>query len=432
MRILMCNSFFYLRGGAERCFFDLSALLEAHGHTVIPFCMDHPQNLPSPYADYFISYMDFPSQLAKDAGLAGKLAVAERVIYSREAKAKVARLIEATKPDIAHIHGIAHETSPSILGAIKAAGVPIVQTLHDYKLLCPNTNFVAQGQLCEACKGHHYYNVARFRCKRGSLSASLLAAVEMYAHKAFQLYERHVDVFISPSRFLQHKVADFGIRNPVVHIPNFLHVDTIVPDYTADDYFVYSGRLVDVKGVQTLVEAMGQVQRSHLYIAGHGELEGPLRAYVQAQGITNVTFLGHLSTTALLDLVKRARFTVVPSEWYENYPMSVLEALACGTPVIGAAIGGIPEIVEDGVNGLLFASGKRDELAAKINYLLDHPELAATMGRNGRQQVEAVNAPQPHYERTIEIYEQLVGQAQAAAHPSNQTHRVSGHQGAAL
>lgn len=432
MRILMCNSFFYLRGGAERCFFDLIALLEEHGHTVIPFCMDHPQNLPSPYADYFISYMDFPSHLAKEAGLAGKLAVAERVIYSREAKAKVQRLIEATKPDIAHIHGIAHETSPSILGAIKAAGIPIVQTLHDYKLLCPNTNFVAQGQLCEACKGHHYYNVARLRCKRGSLSASLLAAVEMYTHKALQLYERHVDLFISPSQFLQTKVAEFGIRNPVVHIPNFLHVHSIVPDYTADDYFVYSGRLVDVKGVKTLVEAMGQVQRSHLYIAGHGELEAPLRDYVRAQGITNVTFLGHLSTPALLDLVKRARFAVVPSEWYENYPMSVLEALACGTPVIGAAIGGIPEIVADGVNGLLFPSGNRAELAAKINYLLDHPDLAIAMGRNGRQQVEAVNAPQSHYERTIEIYEQLVGQAQTPAHTSRQTHRLSGHQRAAL
>ncbi|MEZ4620953.1 MAG: glycosyltransferase [Caldilineaceae bacterium] len=380
MRILMCNSFYYLRGGAERCFFDLMALLEERGHEVIPFSMAHPNNFPSPYDEHFVSYMDFPTQLAGEAGLTGKLAVAERVIFSREARAKIRRLIEATKPDIAHIHGIAHETSPSILGPIKAAGIPIVQTLHDYKLLCPNTSFVAQGQICESCKGHTYYNVVRQRCKRGSLSASLLAAVEMYVHKTFQLYERHVDTFISPSRFLQEKVAEFGIRNPVVNIPNFLHVDTIVPDYEPEDYFVYSGRLVDVKGIWTLMRAMRTVQRSHLYIAGHGELEAPLRAYVAEHSMQNVTFVGHLNTDALMTLVRQARFAVAPSEWYENYPMSVLEAMACGTPVIGAAMGGIPEIVRDGENGLLFAAGNVDELTAKIHYLLDNPENSGCDG----------------------------------------------------
>lgn len=407
MKILMCNSFHYLRGGAERCFFELTELLRAEGHSVIPFCMEHERNLPSDYSDYFFSHIDFPTTLEKP-GIGPKVTVLERVIYSREANQKIRRLIEATKPDIAHIHGIAHETSPSILPAIKSYGIPIVQTLHDYKLVCPNTTFMAEGSVCEACKGHKYYNVVRHRCKRGSLAASLLAGIEAYSHHFTQIYEKNVDLFISPSQFLKEKVEEFGLQTPVVHLPNFINMDEFVPTEEIGDYFVFCGRLVQQKGIRTLVEAMKEIKESHLFIAGDGELEGELRAYVAEHDINNVTFLGHLSKAEIIPLVQKAAFMVTPSEWYENNPMSVIEAFASGTPVIGARIGGIPELVIDGETGFLFEPGNVNELVERINKLLENRDTLTHMGHRCRAHVENHNSPSIHYQGTLQLYDELL------------------------
>ena len=410
MKILMCNSFNYLRGGAERCFIELSELLTERGHEVIPFCMEDERNLPSPYAAYFTSHIDFPTQMQKQ-GIKPKLTALARVIYSREAQRNIARLIADTQPDIAHVHGIAHETSPSILPVIRRAGIPIVQTLHDYKLICPNTTFVSHGEICESCRGHRYYNVARKRCKRDSLAASTLAAIEMYAHKATQIYERHVDTFIAPSAFLRDKVAEYGIKNSVVHIPNFIDASSFPPHYEPENYFVYCGRFTQEKGILTLLAAMKHVSTGHLYIAGRGDLEPTMRDFLRDKDIENVTFLGHLNTAKLIELVQKALFMVTPSEWYENYPMSVLEAFSCGTPVVGANIGGIPEQVIDGQTGLLFASGNVDDLAQKMNQLLQAPDYAVTLGRNARRQVEKINSPDEHYKQTLDVYQSVLAEA---------------------
>lgn len=409
MKILMINSFNYLRGGAERCFLDLSDLLRANGHEVIPFCMDHPQNLPSDYESYFVPYADFPTELARP-GLGPKLAVAERVLYSRDARRQLEQLIAATQPDLAHVHGFIHEMSTSILPALKAAGVPVIQTLHDYKIVCPNTTFVSGDSVCESCNGHRYYNIIRKRCKRGSLMASVLAGAEMYFHEWLGLYEPNVDLFISPSQFLSDKVREHGVRKPIVTIPNFINPDAFRPSYEKEDYFIYVGRLVRVKGVFTLFEAMRHLPSSaRLCVAGSGEVEPELKAFVQEHGLTdNIRFLGHLNTADLTALMQKAAFTVVPSEWYENYSMTVIESLACGTPVVGAAIGGIPEQVRDGENGLLFPSGDPTLLAERIQYMLDNPEAAREMGRRGRALMDTVNSPETHYGLTLAAYEAVL------------------------
>lgn len=408
MKILMVNSFNYVRGGAERCFLDLSALLESQGHEVIPFAMRHPRNLPSAYDDYFVSHMDFPAEMAK-SGLGPKVGVTERILYSREARRKIERLIADTQPDIAHIHGFIHEMSTSILPAMKKMGIPVVQTLHDYKIVCPNTTFISGESICERCRGHRYYNVARYRCKRDSLMASALAGLEMYFHEVFRLYEPNVDLFISPSHFLAQKVKEHGVRRPIVVIPNFIQPDSFQPAYEPGNYFIFVGRLVRTKGILTLLEATRLLDTTaELRIAGAGEMDEELRAYVAAYGLTNVKFLGHLDTEQLTKTMQNALFTVQPSEWYENYSMTVIESLACGTPVIGAAIGGIPEQVQDGWNGLLFEMGNAAQLAEKMRYLLDRRDLAIEMGRNGRQKVETANGPDAHYDQTMAAYETLL------------------------
>ncbi len=408
MKILMVNSFHYMRGGGERCFFDLSDLLRSHGHEVVPFCMDHPLNIPSEFSDYFVSNIDFPSEMGK-SGAGAKLRVVERVLYSREARRKIEALIEKVKPDIVHIHGFIHEMSTSILPAMKAAGLPVVQTLHDYKIVCPNTSFVSHGHICEACKGGKYYNMTRYRCKRGSLSASLLASVEMYFHEAFRLYEPNVDLFISPSRFLADKVVEHGVRKPLTVIPNFIRPDSFQPVYEADNYFVFAGRLVRMKGVLTLLEAVRRVKTdAELVIAGTGELEPELHQFVKDNNLTNVRFVGHLNTADLAKLVQRAIFTVIASEGYENYPMTVIESFACGTPVIGSRIGGIPEEINHGINGLLFEPGDAAGLAEQMQRLLDNRSEALEMGRAGRKQTQEINGPVAHYEQTIAAYQSIL------------------------
>jgi glycosyltransferase involved in cell wall biosynthesis len=407
MKVLMVNSFHYLRGGAERCCFDLSALLEANGHRVIPFSMRHPRNVPTPYDDYFVSAIDFPTELAKP-GLGPKLNVAERVLYSREARRQIERLVADTKPDLVHIHGFIHEMSTSILPALKKAGLPVVQTLHDYKIVCPNTTFISNEAVCERCRGHRYYNIALHRCKRDSRVASVLAGAEMYFHELFRLYEPNIDLFISPSAFLADKVRQHGIDTPIVTIPNFIDPAQFQPSYEPEGYFLYAGRLARPKGILTLLEATRRLDpTAELRIAGAGELEAELRQFVADHGLSNVRFLGHLDTAELTRTMQRALATVQPSEWYENYSMTVIESLACGTPVIGAAIGGIPEQIRDGVNGLLFAPGDAAQLADKMGHLLARRDLAIDMGLAGRRQIETINGPAAHYEQTLRVYEHL-------------------------
>ena len=410
MRILMCNSFHYLRGGADRCFLQLMEILRDQGHEVIPFSMRHERNLVSDYDRYFISHIDYPSLAGSNASLLTKLRAMGRILYCREAAEKIDRLIRDSQPDIAHLHGIAHEISPSILPIIKRHRLPVVQTLHDYKLLCPNTSFVNNGEICERCKGGRFHNATRHRCKRGSLAASFMATTEAYVHKSTRIYERNIDRYISPSVFLARKLAEFGIVTKVVTIPNFIDVDSVKPAYSPRPYYVFAGRLVDVKGVRTLIEAAEKVRKGHLYIAGSGDLEKELQTYVADRELKHITFLGHLATDKLIKLFQHAAFTVTPSEWYENYPMSVLESLACGTPVIGSDIGGIPEIVRDGETGLVFPSGDADVLANRIEYLLDNPRESIRMGRAGRHQIEQINGPAAHYAATVAVYEDLLAE----------------------
>ena len=191
--------------GAERYVFELTGLLEKHGHEVIPFAMEHEKNYPSIYSDYFVKKIDYPELLKQKPDLGTQLRLLERLLYSSEAKENITRLIRDVRPDVVHIHGISHEMSPSILDAIKSFQIPTVQTVHDYVLLCPNTSFISQDEVCERCKKHRYYNVVLHRCKRNSYRASLLACLEHYFQNVLNIYEKNIDLFIAPGKYLQNK-----------------------------------------------------------------------------------------------------------------------------------------------------------------------------------------------------------------------------------
>ncbi|HEY9828230.1 MAG TPA: glycosyltransferase, partial [Stenomitos sp.] len=344
MRILVCNAFYYPRGGAEVCALDLEALLASKGHEVISFSMEHPRNLPSPYSSYFGSYIDYP-ELLKNVNPETIFKATERIIFSRETRDKLTQLIKDTKPDLAHVHNVGHELSPSALYAIASANIPIVRTVHDFGLLCPNSSFLSHGELCERCKGAHYYQAILRRCKRNSLPASTLAAMGAYTHDLLKSHQTKVDVFLAPSSFLRQKLIDFGYPgDKIVHLPNAIKVAGFEPSFTAGNYALYFGRLSYEKGLYTLLKAMTYIPNIPLIIAGEGPLGDELREYAQKAGLTNVQFVGYQTGKHLHHLIRNAAFTIMASECYENAPLACIESMALGRSVVGSNIGGIPEL----------------------------------------------------------------------------------------
>jgi len=402
MRILNVNKFYYLKGGSERYFFELGRLLEGRGHSVIPFAMQGERNLPSEYGTYFVSPVDFRNQRGWPDRLGGTL----RILYSLEARRKVRGLIRSTKPQVAHLHNIAHQLSPSILGPMKESGMRIVQTLHDYKLVCPTYRFFAHGHVCERCLGGRYFEAVRMRCNEGSRGASLVNALEMTLHHTVLHSYRAVDAFVAPSRFLAQKIVEFGIpEEKVHHLPYYLNLGEFSESPTVGDRIVFVGRLSAEKGLGTLVQAMGDVRGLPLVVVGEGPLEEDLRRQAERVAPGRIQFVGHLDGRALREAVAGARCVVVPSEWYENSPLTIYEAFAMGRPVVGSRIGGIPELVLHEKTGLLFETGSAENLSKALERLADDPRLARTLGRQARAHVETLCDPERHLARLQEAYE---------------------------
>ena len=411
MKILMLNKYYYLKSGAERYYFDLTKLLEDHGHTVIPFSMESERNLPSPWAKYFVPNVEYAGPMS--AGR--KMAAALRTIYYPLARRNMERLIAETRPDIVHAHNIYHQLSYSPLRAARRHGIPVVLTAHDYKLVCPNYSFLSGTEICEKCGTGSYYRALLQRCGKGRLTNSLILMLEAYFNRKMADVVRLIDVIIAPSRFMGDKFVEHGIPpRKVIHHFNALDLKSYTPRFGGDGYMVYLGRLSREKGVATLIRAMKRVPGVPLKILGEGEEKDALLRYVADQKIAGVEFLGYRTGVELLEIIRNASFVVVPSEWYENSPYSVLESFALGKPVIAARIGGIPELVEDGKNGYLFTSKNAEELAERINLLASDETRVREFGRNGRAKVERDFDPERHYRFILDTYERLAGSRRAS------------------
>jgi glycosyltransferase involved in cell wall biosynthesis len=340
-----------------------------------------------------------------------KLRMGIKVIYSLEARKKLLQLIEAEEPDIAHIHKFNNTLTPSILYVLKKKNVPVVQTLHDYRTVCPNYNMYDfnKREVCGDCKGHKYFNALKRKCQKSSYLIGLNIAIESYLYHFLKTYQKTINLFISPSRFLKMKMVEFGIdSNKIVYIPNFIDCRDYMPTYNSSNYILYFGRIENHKGVKTLVHAMEKAKTLKLYIVGEGGYLGKLKAYVAEKKLKNVEFFPHKPRNELNNIIKWSLFTVIPSEWYENCPMAVLESFAFGKPVIGANIGGIPDLVDDRVNGLLFKAGDRTDLAEKINYLSSNRHLISEMGRNARKKIEVKYDENSHCQKLIQAYGKII------------------------
>jgi glycosyltransferase involved in cell wall biosynthesis len=353
MKILQLNKFFYPRGGAEHHMFDLIDLLTSKGHTVIPFSMHHPANKPSPYSSYFVSEADF----SKSNWRAFK--ELKRVLYSREAEHKLRHLIHRERPDVAHAHLLYHHLSPSVLVALKKAGIPVVMTIHDWKLLCPNYKLFTEGAPCTRCRGHHYEQATLHRCVRDEVLPSMLASIESWFHHSKRYYEDYIDLLIAPSHFVKEMFEYFGWpKEKIKLLPHFLPpglevVETPIP---TKPRFAYVGRLSAEKGIKELVHEWFNKKIPYtLEIYGAGPLEDELRLLLASQkGEPRVVLLGQMDRATLWRRLRSAAGVVIPTLMFETFGLVAIEAFASGIPVIASRRGALSELVERSGAGTLF------------------------------------------------------------------------------
>ena len=408
MNILLVNNYYYNRGGDCTYLFSLKKLLEEHGHKVSIFSMHHPQNFDSEYSKYFVSYINYDEEV-KDVSVYSSLKVLNRTIYSKEAKVKIEKLIRDEQPDIVHLNNIHHHITPSIFSSFEKYNIPIVWTLHDYTLICPNTSFLSHGKICEKCWKKKYFWAPITKCKKSSLSASSMAAFEATVHNLMKIGKK-VDAFIAPSKFLYDKFLEYGVdSDSLVRLDHFTDFSCSSEDQTTDDFYLYVGRISEEKGVKTLIDAALRVNASKLKIAGDGPMSGEIIEYIKSRDKNNIIeFLGHKTHEELAELYKNCKFIVVPSEWYEISGLIIFEAFACRKPVIGSRIGGIIELINDTERGLLFEHGNVEDLSATIKFLLNNPDIVEEMGNNAREFVVNELSAEKHYHKLIQIYEQAI------------------------
>lgn len=396
--VLFANKFFFLNGGCEKVFFQERDYLLRNGIKVVDFSMQDSRNFSSLYARYFVSNINY----TKTKGLLSQLQLAGKFIHSSEAVFNITKLIDAEKPHIAHLHNIYHQLTPSIISVLNKKGVKVVLTLHDGKLACPSYLMLDKGRICNACEGSSFWKPLSKNCL-GSRGQEFLLMLEAYWHKWAKSYEK-VDLFLSTSRFYLDLVKRRIHEEKIRVLPNGIDLNSSPLSLKDNGYALYLGRLSREKGIETLLKAHSRLRNGMpLKVVGTGPFESHMRQrYKKAQ------FLGYLSGIELERVLANASFVVVPSEWYENCPMVVLEAMAIGKAVIGSRIGGIPEQIDDGKTGLLFEMGNVNELVEKMKLLSENTEMRRKLGMLARKKIETKYSLDVHCRQLMQIYKSLL------------------------
>jgi len=406
VRVCLVNTFHYMRGGDSTYTFDLARLLAAHGDSVIHFAMKHPANLKSEFEQYFVDTVDYRA-LHASANPFRKIKGLARSLYSFEARRKFATLLKATKPDVVHLQNFRRHLTFSIVPQAADQGIPVVFTAHDYDAICPNSVIFAHGRVCELCKGGRFYRAVFERCKEDALVGSLAIAVEGYLVR-LRRYYRLIDRIVTPSAFLRGKLLEHGFPpEQVTVVNNFVAAGAYTPSYASKDYVVYFGRLSPEKGIDTLVRAAKSIPHTRVLIVGDGPSMTELEELRERTGASNVELVGRMERDQLLSLVAESKFVVLPSVWPENFPYALLEAFAVGKAAIGSRIGGIPELIIDGVTGLLVEPGDPSDLGEKMAYLDERPRLGVELGRAARRRVETEFGADAHYEKISGVYREV-------------------------
>jgi glycosyltransferase involved in cell wall biosynthesis len=391
MKILFVHNFYQQFGGEDAVANSERRLLEDRGEEVL-FWTRHNDEI-------------------KGYSRSQKLNFLRETISSPRTTADIKEAVARFKPDVAFVHNVYPLISPSLYPALNTLGVPVVQVLHDFRPFCSNGWFYIDGKICERCKmGNHLHGIIH-RCYKDSYLLSTLYSATLGINRQAGLLDK-IDAYICLTGFFKEKILEVGIPEEKIYLrPNFIDAPPLdASSYQqGDGYALYLGRLSNEKGIRTLIRAFEKLPEVNLKIVGTGPLEPELREYARAKDLRNIEFLGFKSGEEKWQLIRNSQFAVVPSEWYENFPIVALEYFAAAKPVIASRIGGLPYVVEEGRTGYLFEPGNADDLVATVKRLRGDPAAGSTMGSLGRQLVETKYGPEASYNTLMQIFHKVLG-----------------------
>ncbi len=388
MKVLQVHNFYKIPGGECSVVRAEHQLLTKHGNTVDQFICD--------------------SDAIEKLGIWGKIRLLIGIPYNRRIYKQMMTAIKANKPDVAHVHNIFPMMSPSIYVALKRSGIPVVQTLHNYRFLCPNGQFFVGGKTCEDCQKKSFISAVRKSCVRGSRITSMMYALAISRAWKTGILPNAIDKFIALNNFVADKMVTGGVpREKIAICGNYIESTTSsVVDKRG--YILYLGRLSSEKGVKTLIKSLSLIDGIVLKVAGSGPDEEYLKNKALELSGAQVEFLGHIGGREKQTVIAEALCTVVPSEWYENFPISVVESMSLGTPVVASNMGGLPDMIEHGVNGLLFEAGNHIDLADCIRSISENKKLASKMAEQSIKTAITRFGAEEHYRQLMGIYKDVI------------------------
>ena len=391
MKILLAHNRYQLPGGEDEVYRRELEMLVDHGHEVIEYTRDNRE-----IAQY---------------GVGDKATLAVRTTWAWDTHRQLGAILAKAKPDVAHFHNTFPLVSPAAYYACKAAGIPVVQTLHNYRLLCPAATFMRNSAPCEDCLDKSLVHSIRYGCYRQSRFSTVPVAAMLAIHRGLRTYTRLINRYITPSEFTREKFIKSGISaENIVVKPNFVERDP-GRGLHAHGCALFVGRLAPEKGLSILLQAWKCHKNAPLHILGDGVLRKQLETDATSLGLSCIKFIGLLERNEVYKQMKEARVLIFPSQWYETFGMTIIEAYACGLPVIASRLGVMQEIVHDGRTGLHFTPGDADDLARKVEWAWAHPEEMRKMGQNARAEYEANYTAERNYKMLIDVYQQAIVEA---------------------
>jgi glycosyltransferase involved in cell wall biosynthesis len=398
MKIISAHKYYYDRDGASRYQLEVNRLLEENGHTVVPFAMNLPENIKTSWSKFFVS----PVQTQNVSLGLGGLKTFFRMLYGWESRDKMSSLVKEFSPDVAHVHNIYTQISPSVLDALGEAGVPVVMTVHDYHLVSPNYMMWHDGRIENLrARGVACATLSRFH--KNSYTASFAQASVFHLHKFLRLYDRNISKFVCPSEFVRTQMIKAGYsERKTLTLPHFIDLKGKTPCSGGDGSVLFVGRFVEEKGTLFVLELAKKISSVKFVLIGDGPLMADVRS--RAREMKNVEVVGWVERNGLAEYYKKASVVLVPSLWHEVFGLVALEAMAYGKPVIASDRGGLPEVVVDGDTGIICAAGNIEMWADAISNLLNDESVATTLGANGRARAEKFYSPFEHVKKLEEIF----------------------------
>jgi len=389
LKIVSIHNYYQERGGEDEVADSERELMTAFGHEVVDYARQ--------------------SEEIKDYGLGDKATLMPRTVWAWDSYREVEELLRVERPQVAHFHNTLPLISPAAYYACRDAGVPVVQTLHNYRLFCPAATFFRRGRVCEECVEHSLLRSVRYGCYRQSRTTTAAVSLMLALHRWRETWGRQVDVYVALTEFARQKFVAAGLpADKIVVKSNFVHPDPGCTD-TEGQYAVYVGRLCQEKGLKTLLRAWRRLPGAiPLRIVGEGPMRQELEREVEKRGLEDVRFIGWQPKDNVLAIIKKARFLLFTSEWYETFGRTATEAFACGVPVIASRLGAMEEIIEDQRTGLHFAPGDPQDLADIVSFAWNHPERMREMGREARAEFEAKYTRDRNYELLMQIYARAI------------------------